>query len=915
MKASRSAAAPPSGRWAAASGRARPSSPTVDGDGRGEPLDLEHHRGAGRRARPACRPPRPGSRRGSRRCAGPARSRGRRGGRPRAVRPARASTRPAAGCAAAAPRSTPTPPKIRSGRAAASVGGSASSAVWRAVRRLADLVDQLVGGAVPAGDDALLGEGAQHPADVRRRRRSRRRRAGAPASSDSRCAVCAATACTSQPGRSVGVDHCSAGTFSSRAVKSLRPATTRRRSRPARRRRCRSAGGRAHGRHPSGTGSRRLRQDGRGYDMRVRAPELAGRGWLNTSGPIRLRDLRGRFVLLDFWTFCCINCLHVLDELRPVEEKYADELVVIGVHSPKFVHEADPDALVAAVERYDVHHPVLDDPDLTTWGAYTARAWPTLVLVDPEGYVVAHYAGEGHAHAIDALLAELVAEHRDRGTLQPGDSPYVPPESSRTPTCASRPRRRAARREPPRRRRRPPQPGRAGRRARRTPHRCRRARLRGRRPAAVQRAQRPLPAARRRRRRGGVRRRWSRTPSTTRSRGVDLASGETRTVAGDGRQWMQGDGTDPALAAPGTWPGGRTGSGSRWPASTSCGPSTRATGAVEAAAGTTNEGLRRRPARRGVVRPAVRAGARRRPAVGRGRGDRALRVVADGAVRTVRRARALRLRVPRRRPPRRPCCSTRSASPCCPTGPVAVADTYNGAVRRFDPATGLLSTLAVRPGRALRRRRQRRPARWWSSRPGTRSRSSTPRPPARTRSSRPPPSGRSPRSAARSPSTITFSPPPGQKVDDRFGPATQLVVSATPASLIKDGDGRGTDLHPHADARPRGRRRGAPRRRPRRVVRRRRRRGRGLPDAPAGLGRPDPGGHRRRGPAGPPAGWRGRLTSSGRTDGRRTTYAGRARGWCLLRRAAGAGRRPRWWCGSAGRSSRAPARWPGRRRR
>ena len=148
--------------------------------------------------------------------------------------------------------------------------------------------------------------------------------------------------------------------------------------------------------------------------MRVRAPELAGRGWLNTDGPISLRDLRGRCVLLDFWTFCCINCLHVLDELRLVEEKYADELVVIGVHSPKFVHEADPDALVAAVERYSVHHPVLDDPELVTWQAYTARAWPTLVLIDPEGYVVAQYAGEGHAHAIDALLGELVEEHRAR---------------------------------------------------------------------------------------------------------------------------------------------------------------------------------------------------------------------------------------------------------------------------------------------------------------------------------------------------------------------------------------------------------------------------------------------------------------------------------------------------------------------
>ncbi|HEY3015978.1 MAG TPA: thioredoxin-like domain-containing protein, partial [Nocardioides sp.] len=160
---------------------------------------------------------------------------------------------------------------------------------------------------------------------------------------------------------------------------------------------------------------------------RVRAPELLGRGWLNTDGPLRLRDLRGRFLLLDFWTFCCVNCLHVLDELRPVEEKYADELVVVGVHSPKFVHEADPEALRAAVARYGVHHPVLDDPDLVTWQAYAARAWPTLVLVDPEGYVVAQYAGEGHAHAIDALLATLIAEHQDKGTLQPGDSPYVPP--------------------------------------------------------------------------------------------------------------------------------------------------------------------------------------------------------------------------------------------------------------------------------------------------------------------------------------------------------------------------------------------------------------------------------------------------------------------------------------------------------
>lgn len=161
---------------------------------------------------------------------------------------------------------------------------------------------------------------------------------------------------------------------------------------------------------------------------RVRAPEPAGRGWLGTGGePLTLAGLRGRIVLLDFWTFCCVNCLHVLDELRPVEEEFADVLVVIGVHSPKFEHEADPVALAAAVERYEVHHPVLDDPELLTWQAYAARAWPTLAVVDPEGYVVAQLSGEGHADGLRTLLRELVAEHEAKGTLHRGDGPFVPP--------------------------------------------------------------------------------------------------------------------------------------------------------------------------------------------------------------------------------------------------------------------------------------------------------------------------------------------------------------------------------------------------------------------------------------------------------------------------------------------------------
>jgi thiol-disulfide isomerase/thioredoxin len=162
---------------------------------------------------------------------------------------------------------------------------------------------------------------------------------------------------------------------------------------------------------------------------RVRASELVGRNWLNTGGKtLDLEALRGKIVLLDFWTFCCINCLHVLDELRPLEEEYSDVLVTVGVHSPKFEHEADPVALAAAVERYEIHHPVLDDPELDTWKAYTARAWPTLVVIDPEGYIVAHLSGEGHADGLAVLIPELIAEHEAKGTLHRGSGPYVAPE-------------------------------------------------------------------------------------------------------------------------------------------------------------------------------------------------------------------------------------------------------------------------------------------------------------------------------------------------------------------------------------------------------------------------------------------------------------------------------------------------------
>jgi thiol-disulfide isomerase/thioredoxin len=162
---------------------------------------------------------------------------------------------------------------------------------------------------------------------------------------------------------------------------------------------------------------------------RARAPELTvpGGAWFNTATPITLASQRGRFVLLDFWTFCCTNCLHVLDEMRPLEARYGDVLTVVGVHSPKFTHEGEPAAVAAALARYEVYHPIVNDPGLRLWQQYLIHAWPTLVLIDPEGYLVAQAAGEGQVSALDATIAALAAEHEARGTLRHGDGVFVPP--------------------------------------------------------------------------------------------------------------------------------------------------------------------------------------------------------------------------------------------------------------------------------------------------------------------------------------------------------------------------------------------------------------------------------------------------------------------------------------------------------
>jgi thiol-disulfide isomerase/thioredoxin len=532
---------------------------------------------------------------------------------------------------------------------------------------------------------------------------------------------------------------------------------------------------------------------------RVRAPELVGaNGWLNTGDKaLSLADLRGKIVLLDFWTFCCINCLHVIDELRELEATYSDVLVVVGVHSPKFVHEADHAAVRAAVDRYEVHHPVLDDPDLTTWKAYAVRAWPTLAVIDPEGYVVAQMSGEGHAHSLHRLVAELVEEHEAKGTLHRGDGPYVAPPPPQTELRF---------------------PGKV------LPLRdgtflvsdsghhslvelaadgetvVRRIGTgeRGLTDGGADRAQFSEPQG------------LCLLPPNVASqvgydvvvadtvnhtlRGLDLATGDVRTLAGSGQQWMQGSSTAD-LSSPWdvAWHDGlvviaMAGVHQLWTFEP-------LTGDVQVWAGTTNEGLLD-----GELRAAWFAQTSGLTVSGdtlwfADSETSSLRRVTNGVVHTEvgrglfdfghrdgKAAEAL-LQHP-------------LGVTVLPDGSVAVSDTYNGAVRRFDPATGEVTTLAtglaepsdaavvdgtdlvVVESAAHRLTRLRLPDE------ATRVDGDA------YRTQRPPTDV----APGQLQLDVVFEPPPGQKLDNRYGPSTHLVVSASPPELLADGAGAGPDL-------------------------------------------------------------------------------------------------------------------------
>jgi len=140
------------------------------------------------------------------------------------------------------------------------------------------------------------------------------------------------------------------------------------------------------------------------------APEFENQTWINSS-PLRLAELRGKVVLVDFWTFGCINCQHVIPGLRDWHSEFSDKgLVIVGMHAPEFDYEKQLENVRAAVKQYDIKYAVAQDNDFKTWNKYQVRAWPTLVLIDKQGNIRYNYVGEGNYDGTHAAIQALLAE-------------------------------------------------------------------------------------------------------------------------------------------------------------------------------------------------------------------------------------------------------------------------------------------------------------------------------------------------------------------------------------------------------------------------------------------------------------------------------------------------------------------------
>lgn len=140
------------------------------------------------------------------------------------------------------------------------------------------------------------------------------------------------------------------------------------------------------------------------------APEFAGIDqWLN-SPPLTMQQLRGKVVLVDFWTYTCINCVHTLPRVEKLYQKYKDQgLVVVGVHTPEYAFEHETKKVKAAIAEYGLHYPVAQDNQYATWNAYGNQYWPAVYLIDKQGHIVYSHFGEGDYEQIDAAVSEQLA--------------------------------------------------------------------------------------------------------------------------------------------------------------------------------------------------------------------------------------------------------------------------------------------------------------------------------------------------------------------------------------------------------------------------------------------------------------------------------------------------------------------------
>ncbi len=162
------------------------------------------------------------------------------------------------------------------------------------------------------------------------------------------------------------------------------------------------------------------------FARRFPAPSLdGGVEWINTAGPLDLKQLRGKFVILDFWTYCCINCMHILPELKKLEQAYPNEIVVIGVHSAKFDNEQDSKNIREAVERYEIDHPVVNDARHVIWQKYEVQSWPSLCVIDPEGNLVARHSGEIDFETLDGFFKKVLPHYQANNLLRPSPPPLT----------------------------------------------------------------------------------------------------------------------------------------------------------------------------------------------------------------------------------------------------------------------------------------------------------------------------------------------------------------------------------------------------------------------------------------------------------------------------------------------------------